>query len=547
VRANLTQPTTIDLHFPKAGVDVSQAYSRQPAREVMNGEYARTAPEAVNVRGIDPQAARTRGGTRPGLSKWIDARPAGVRWVVQELAVLTGTGYSPPGGGDVQGSNSGRVVTVVAVQQGNVYSASPGDTAWTAATNGSSETPPLNFTGIVFSAASGGKLYFADGTNYRLFDPATNTVSDWETSVPAAPLPVDSTGRTPRLICTWRGRTILSGILGSPQAVFGSKVDDPTNFDTSPSAGTGGPLATQAFALTVGKQGQVGDVVTCVYPYSDDVLFIGGSNSIHLLRGDPMAGGTRDLVTAEVGCAWGLPVCQDAEGRIWFFSNRTGLYTLVPGQAPRLVSWPIQSLARAVNTGDNAVRLAWDDRSRCVEVFVTPLAARGATTHFTFETQNGAWFKRTHADTGHDPLCVCTVDGNRPEDRAVLLGCWDGYVRKIDVDADSDDGTPIESEVWLGPLLTKEMDELRVDQLQAVLGEDSGDVTCTVHVGNTAEAAFESAGVPVGTLKAGRGLTLPVRRAGHAVYLKLTSTKRWTLEQVRVRLAPLGKVRRRGR
>ncbi len=548
VQLNSTIHTTRDLHFPKAGVDVSQAFGAQPARKIgEEGEYAKTTPVGVNVRGVDPSELRYRGGTRPGLSKWISTRPIGsTRWVLQGLDVVYGAGYDPPGGGEVQGSNSGRVVTVAAVQQGNVYVASPGDTSWTAATNGSSATPPLNFSGIVFSTPLGGKLWYCDGVNYRYYDPETNTVYDWVTTVSGIPIPTDDESREARLIDTWRGRIVLSGILGLPQAIFASRVDVPTDFDVSGGTTTG-PVPSQAFAMTVGEQGQVGDAVMSIYAYSDDILFIGTANQIHLVRGDPMAGGTRDLVTDQIGTAWGRPMCRDADGRIWFMSNRGGIYTLVPGETPRLVSWPIQSLLTQVNTGSHGVRLVWDDKSRCVEVFITPLTAASATTHYTFETQTGAWWQRVHGDSGHDPLSVCVLDGNRPSDRAVLLGCWDGYVRKIDHDSDTDDSEPIETEVLLGPLLTREMDNLRLDQLQAVLGADSGNVTCEVLVGNTAEQALDSDPIEVGTLQAGRSLTFPVRRAGHAIFVRLTSAARWSMEQIRVRIAPTGKVARRGR
>src|SRR3954467_4274959 len=104
-------------------------------------------------------------------------------------------------------SASGRVVTVVAVAQGLVFYANSGDTAWTASTNASGEDPPLNYSGLVYSADNIQKMWFADGVNYVFFDPSTTTVYPWLST--AGTLPADADGNTPRLICTWRGRTVL--------------------------------------------------------------------------------------------------------------------------------------------------------------------------------------------------------------------------------------------------------------------------------------------------------------------------------------------------
>lgn len=52
-----------DLTFPMLGVDVSTEIERQRAG---------TTPVGTNVRGLDPFQRRARGGSRPGLSRYID-------------------------------------------------------------------------------------------------------------------------------------------------------------------------------------------------------------------------------------------------------------------------------------------------------------------------------------------------------------------------------------------------------------------------------------------------------------------------------------------
>jgi hypothetical protein len=72
-------PSHLPLPFPLRGIDVSTEYELQPEL---------TAPEASNVRGVEPATARERGGSRPGLSRWIDARVNATEAMIQCLDVV---------------------------------------------------------------------------------------------------------------------------------------------------------------------------------------------------------------------------------------------------------------------------------------------------------------------------------------------------------------------------------------------------------------------------------------------------------------------------
>jgi hypothetical protein len=530
----------VTLHFPKAGVDRSGPFGRQPARPVGDGEYARTAYLGVNVRAHEALTGRRRGGSRAGLSKFRAATVAGAAWIVQQLDVIVGNGFTPPGGGMAQGSQSGRVVLLVAVSQGDVYTTLPGGTTWNAATNNTGNTPPLNFTGLMMSAANQQKLWYVDGVNFAVYVPATDSVESWTAS--GGSLPVDGDSNAPRLIATWRGRTVLSGLLKDPQNIFFSKVGDPTNFDYAPVS----PSAIDAVAMNLAQFGLIGDLVTALIPFSDDVLIVGTDHEVWSIQGDPAAGGSANQVTSAVGIAWGQAWCQDPTGRVYFFSNRTGVFSMVPGEQPQRLSAPIDNLLYGIDTGSYGVRLLWNDRFQGLHVFVTPLAEPGATTHYFWEQRTGAWWQDTLANHDHDPLCCCVLDGNLPTDRVALLGCWDGYVRAFDPTATDDDGTAIASEVWIGPLLSADLDDILVREIQGVLGETSGQVTWEVYSGATAEAARGATAFASGTWAAGRNLTDIVRSGNHAHYVRVSSTVPWAMEAIRTVLGGRGKVRRRG-
>jgi hypothetical protein len=526
--------TTIQIHFPLSGIDRSQAFDRQPARKGMDGHYARTTIYGQNVRGYDPRSNRARGGARPGLARYVNERVNGVG-LIQSLRYITGVGYDAPGGG-VQSSSSGRLVTLVAVAGGTVKVADAGADTWTIPTNG---TTALNTTGLIYSAPNAGKLWFADGTNWKYYDPEINSVETWAAT--AGTLPVDGDGNKPRLIETWRGCTVLSGLIGDPQNVFCSAVGNPRDFDYAPA----NPSATDAFAFNSAPFGKAGDVVTGLVPMNDDVLLIGMDHSLSILRGHPAMGGTLDIISDAIGMAWGRAWCRNPEGVLFFCSNRMGVYAMRPGGMPERISRPIEQLLESVNTGANTIHLAWSDRYQGFHLFVTPTAGAAAANHLFFEQRTGSWWLDHFENNQHNPLCSTVFDGNQPDDRVTLIGSFDGFVRHLDPDAEDDDGSAIESETWIGPLTTKDLDELMLYELQGALGDDSGDIQFAVHIGETAEEAFASEAVQTGTWTSGRNLNSIIRQAGYAIYLKLTSSNPWSFEACRARVSTLGKVRRR--
>jgi hypothetical protein len=528
-----------DIHFPKCGIDLSGPFSMQQPRPGYQGVYARTTHKGMNVRGFDSQG-KWRGGSRAGLSKHIATMVGGNTSIVQHLEAITGATYV--GDGSVQTSQAGRVVTLVAVSQGNVYRAHAGDTVWTAATNSTGSTPPLNYTGVVFSAANRQTLWFADGVNWCAYRVNSNTVERW--TALAGTLPVDSDGNAPRLIETWRGRLVLSGLLGDPQNWFMSAVDGPRDYDYG---GGESQEPTDAVAGSSSPLGLIGDIITGIVPYNDNIAYFGGDHTLWVMNGDPMDGGSLLNVSNVVGMAWGRAWCIDPFGTIYFMSNNMRVYAMSPGSTPKRISYGIDPLLEDLNPGTHSVRLLWNERSGSVHVFITPLAAAASTNHYVFEQRSGAWWEDHFANEDMDPIAACVFDGNEPTDRTLLLGSWDGYVRAVDDDAVDDDGEDIASEVWIGPFVTPTFDDMMLLEAQAVLDEASGDVDFAIYTGSTAQEAMESEAFHEGTWEAGRNLTSFIRAADHASFIKITSTNQWAMESIRLRLGTRGPIRQRGK
>jgi hypothetical protein len=546
---------TLDWKFPKRGIDVSRPSHSWPVHQGPHGERHYSCADALNVRSFDPVTGRQRGGSRPGFTKYVPTAVV-ADFIVQQLDCLVGSGYDPPGG-NVQSALSGRIVTVVAVAEGNVFVANPGDSTWTSPTNNASNSPPLNVSGLMQSAPNQQKLWFADGLTDRVYyDPAINTVEDWVLS--DGIMPEDSDGNGPRIIFLWRGRTGQTGLIGDPQNIFFSAVDAPLDYDYSPA----NPSATDAVALNLSDLGVIGDVVTGAIPSSDDVLVVLCDHTIYKIAGDPLAGGQIDKVCDGIGGAWGQAWCKDPAGNIYFFSNVPGVYVMPPmaGGQPVRISQPIDPLIRDVDTGDSTIRLFWDDLANGFWVFITPSTVAtdpDTVTHWFYEVpradgSGGGWYKVRFADPNHNPLCGVTVDGNEANDRNLVIGSWDGYARNADVEAEDDDGTPIESYVLIGPYLTPNLDEVTLMTMQGVFAESSADVAYEILLGKTAEAALTNE-VPqnaprIGTFSASRGYSKRVNRAAHAIYCKLSSVGRWAMEVIRVTVdTTLSRKRARGK
>lgn len=527
---------TLDLHFPFAGLDVSSAFGKQPNRPAVHGKYARTSASARNVRAFDTQN-RARGGSRPGLVKFIANRPGGTQYITQHLNVLVTTEASP-----VQPSQSGRRVILIPVSAGNVYTCDAGGTAWHSPTNSTGETPPLNATGLMYSAANNQLLFFADGTNWVYYDPVADAVKTWVFT--DGSYVVDSDGNTPRLICTWRGRTVLSGILLDPSLIIMSKISDPFNFQFNPTL----PVPPDAaWSGHVGPQGLTGDVITALIPYTDDILIIGMDSSLALFRGDPNYGGSVDNVTTTIGIAWGKAWCMDPKGVVYFFSNRTGVFAFVPGNQPVRISQAIDSLLLDVDTGSYGITMQWNDRFQQLHVWITLLTQPMATTHYVWESRANAWWLDDFVDANMNPVCCVTFDGNLAADRVALIGAWDGYIRSISSDAEDDDGEIIDSTVTIGPFLSQYGDEVMLKEVQAIMGDNSGDVAYSIQVDQTAETALTASPVATGSWTAGRNYSDQVRRAGYAGYITISSAAAWAMESIRLIIDPLGAVRRRGK
>jgi len=149
----------------------------------------------------------------------------------------------------------------------------------------------------------------------------------WEDLVP-------TTGVFPsqsRAVCVYRRRIVVGGTLSNPYNWYMSRVDDPLDWDytqTDMSAAVSGP--------------RVGDTITAVVPLQNDYLLMASRHSLFLFSGDPMAGGTMDVLSEDVGIHSRFSWCIDDRRTVYFsnghdvffFNTTEGLQELSSGVVP---------------------------------------------------------------------------------------------------------------------------------------------------------------------------------------------------------------------
>jgi len=538
-----------EIHPPLRGLSEATSYDDQPKGsfdQSSDNFVGGTTPRAINVYGYDPRTGRRRLSSRCGTSKYCSAAVNATR-AIQDInhvvGVTEGTVTRELNGPDAgtlriqengifrilenTSANTGeRIVTLLSVSGGSIYRITT--TTATLATNGGGALLANAYT--IFSQPCLLDMYYCDGQNYRVYDVSSAAVTTWSATAGTMP-----TGAT--LIALWNGRIVLSGCKDDPQNWFMSAVDDPRDWDYSPtSLGD-----TMAVAGNNSPAGLVGDIVTGLAPFSDDTMIIFGVNTIWRMDGDPAAGGRISRVSSITGGAWGRAFCTSPEGVLYFVGSRGGIFRMDPGGGvpQRLTAFALDERFADLDMDNNLFRLIWDDRAIAVRIFITPKDG-SATSHYRFDIRTNSWWEIQYANDDHNPLAVHLFDGYTTAERVILLGGQDSYIRNEDVNATTDDGQPISYEVLMGPI-----QDQTILEWQATFSNETGNVTWSLHTANELQTALDVGASASGLFVAGRNKSQWPRRHLQAGYLKLSGSEPMSLERIVATIEPDSEQRRR--
>ncbi len=438
--------------------------------------------------------------------------------------------------GDYSGAGTlgTRTIKVLAICNGTAKTAGA---SWATPTNGASA-----FTaGIpaIWAANFYDDVYFADEqVSPKFYDSSADSILAWTASAGSFPT---GGGKYPRLIGGYHDRILLAGLGSDPQNFFASAMGDPTDFDYAPAA----MPSTRAYAGNQGNATVISDKITAIVPVPNaDYCFFGGDHTLWQMSGDIASGGRMDRISDDIGMAWGRPFCFNRQGMCYFWSSRGGVYVIVPNGTPKPVSEDkLPEELKEVNTTSSLITMNWDDRYQGIWIFVKDLGG-GASTNYYYCERTESFWKDTFATNAFNPVSTCTFDGDDPDDRAILIGSGDGYVRKIDRDVYSDDDVAISSSCYWGPFYYKGMSRVQLMELQATLAAASSNVTIEVYGGDTAEEAFAATAFSwKGTLYGGRNQAYHPMSRHEYIFLKLynnTLGETWSPEKIDITLSGSG-------
>ena len=410
------------------------------------------------------------------------------------------------------------------------------------------------------------KMYFVDGENYKVYEPSISavagtigTISDWNAANGDLPGGDGSTGvngsgtsdgnaRCP-IITTWLGRIVLAGKGDDPQNWFMSAVGDPLDWDYL----TGSDETGAVKGSSTRQFGEMASAVTALIPFSGTKLLIGGISSLHMLTGDPLWPDTQQhSLSFDVGIVGPEAWCY-GPGNSVYFMGENGLYLLMPNdydisQTDRLSAGKFDKTFGGVDFDSSTTMLAYDHEKHGVHIFVTPNSQQvGAVAHFYYDRRSDSFWKMEYpAIIG--PTAVYDFKSQSPGSRRILMGGFDGHIRSFSETAKTDDGTAIDSYVWLGPIQTSSTREAKLTELIAVLDRESADVNYSIHVADSVEEAKQAEAVHSSTWSSGRNASHRMRARGSAIFIKLynnSSNLPWVYERLTATLAVAGKVRDR--
>jgi len=516
----VAQAEVIDFPLPVRGI-----HTASPWHAIPPGFTA----DAANVLTYDA-GGRARIGQRPGLSKYFP--------------------FAFGGGADIQcleqadvEVGGARTSYIIVVANGRTYRQIPGDGAAVEVDGGNQY---FSAARRVECATFQNKTYFTDGLangaptgGARVLDHSTGTMSAWISEEhPTNPLPKDSGGHHCRLLTTYRGRMVHAlPDQSDPHVVFFSMQNNPNNYDY-------GAIHSPVIAVATNvnfRAGQIGQPVTALIPFSNDLLLVGLDHAVYMFTGDPADGGTLSPVSDTVGILTPDSWCFGPSNDVYFVGT-DGFYHLQAfGTVEKLSNGVFDSNFLGLPSTGYSINCAYDRALHGVWVTIVKTDAYASTTRNCFyDIGAQAFWPVTIPTAAQNPRRVLLFDGGDAtnQDRVILFGGNDGFIRKLDHDNLADDGAAIPATLWLGPLQPMgALDEAILNGLQLEMGEGANfNAAVTLHVGASPRAAFvASAAKTTAVTTAGRQVRLGWRQSANAHLLKFansTINKTMILERV---------------
>jgi len=243
--------------------------------------------------------------------------------------------------------------------------------------------------------------------------------------------------------------------------------------------------------------GEVGDLVVDILSYSDDYMVCGCVSELHIMLGNPCAGGRINLfrnagLLAPKAWTW------DADGNLYMISTE-GILRIPKGfgSAENITqaNYPDFIEDLAYNADTDRVVVAYDHANKGIVISKT-IVSSGVASWWFLDLRSGGFFPESYPTTCA-AYSVLDFGADDPDDSGLLFGCSDGYVKCMDKSEKSDDGdVAIDAYIGFGPMATsdKTRKSNRISGIDIVTGGDgdggggdSSDVYCEVYTSPNAQ------------------------------------------------------------
>ena len=299
--------------------------------------------------------------------------------------------------------------------------------------------------------------------------------------------------------CLYRGRCVLAGNPNEPQQWYMSRQANPWDWAYTANDALS-PVAGQSAAA-----GKMGDIIKALIPYRDEYLIIGCANSVWVMRGDPAEGGGQQAYDEAKGIFGVKSWCFDHEGNLYFFSL-TGMYMIPVGFGPiqeiSQVVLPQLNEDEAIDPAVHRITMEFDKQHYGIEICITDVI-NGTNSNYWYDLKTKGFFPESYPDSA-SAYSLLFYDATDPDNRVLLYGSKDGFIRTLD-DATKSDATTastqaITSHILLPIIQSADDDkDIKLTGLSLTLAgglssgseADSGTLTVNYFADKTTEAVLE--------------------------------------------------------
>jgi len=304
------------------------------------------------------------------------------------------------------------------------------------------------------------------------------------------------------IIALYRGRIVYNDDL-RPHAWYMSAVENPWkikyDYDTD------GDLS--AITYTNTRVGEVGDILTAIIPYKDDLLIWGCANSIWILVGDPMGSGQNARITDKTGIWGSRSWCIDDKSNLYFLGD-DGIYKMPVSESyspPENISkLVLPNLITDLDLDKSLHRVVFefDPIGYGIHICKT-LLSDGTNTNYWFDLMTGGFYPENYpASCGvFSSYYYPATDDTY---KKYLVGCADGYIREFDNSTKNDTTTSSTSAIdsyctIINKLSPDEDTEGKMTWINAITAggatggnfSDTDTVDYSLYTGDDAESVLE--------------------------------------------------------